>query len=130
MKNYLFIILSLCFMVVAFQACSDKAQQPAQQSQAIPTLENYHQFKASYDAANVQNMRPDVMNPDLSKADYQKLVELENQATAVKAEFDRVLSNDPDLQTQAMLKPYIQTLNARLMVLRSNKAAYERMGLN
>ena len=112
------------------QTTTNKPTEANQSELPQDIMKDYHSFVSIYDNSNVQDMRPDLTNPLQNQQDYSKVNELLTQALDLQHRMDTALIQNPELQSQAQIKPFIQLINARVAILNSTKSTYERIGVD
>lgn len=131
MKKLLLCVLSL-FLITGVHACTNKPAADLNQNSVIlsseKAVQDYLKFIEEYDGAQMGNLSPDVTKPDEIQRDYERINNYLMRAEQIEGQMNLVATNNKDQATQIHLAPYFQTIQARIAVLKANKAAYQRMG--
>lgn len=132
MKKLLICVLSL-LLITGVQACTNKSsdnnQKPAANTQTSEKLvQEYLTFIEQYDNSQMNNLRPDVTKPEEIQKDYKLINSYLAKAENLEARMMVLSTNSNDTATKLHLKPYMDTIKARIAMLKSNRATYLRMG--
>ncbi|MGD9580512.1 MAG: hypothetical protein AB7V50_04010 [Vampirovibrionia bacterium] len=128
------IVLTFCLLLITgVTACintqpTNNQAQSTNSTAAKDIAQEYDQFIKQYDTSQLTQLQPDVTKPDQIQEEYNLITNYLTKAEQIQSKMSLILTNSNEKDTKILLSTYMDTLNARIAVLKANKATYLRMG--